>query len=67
MITILSKFKSKCAGCGEVIHKGTVILYDRIEKKAYHDNVECLKGVEHHAPDYFDMAYEDDCARMCGL
>lgn len=64
MKAMTAKFASKCRGCGQVIRKGSAIFYDPIQRKAYHEH--CAPG-EQYIPDATDIAYEDQCARMCGL
>lgn len=68
MQSMISRFSSKCHGCGQPILKGAAIQYDRIVKRAYHDRPECLESApKQYEPDWFDMDYEDQCAAICGL
>lgn len=58
MRTITAKFTSKCNKCQGTIKKGTEIIYDPSEKKAYHK--ECKPAEQESNPDaWISQALED--------
>jgi len=68
---IEARYNGKCA-CGSAIKRNAVIQYDSSIRKV----TACLRcnpaqaslGPSDRATgDYSDMAYEDQCAAMCGL
>lgn len=62
---MLAKYNSTCPICQRPIKKGYEIVYDARTRKAYHDD--CHGGDDGECiPDVSDLAYEDQCASMCG-
>ena len=62
-----SKFPGRCA-CGVPFGKGAEIDYNRATRRV-ESCPACRKSASRPdlGPDYHDMAWEDDCARACGL
>ena len=59
-----ARFSSVCPTCNRRISKGAQIDYNRQTRTATH--AECAKQSEPDLAQMFDMAYEDQCAAMCG-
>lgn len=79
-IPMNAKFPGRCKLCGKPIAKGSAIGYSRA-LGARHANGKCcpVKPEDvaasarpadtrrRYEPDATDIAYEDDCARRCGI
>jgi hypothetical protein len=75
--TMTSRFRSRCAGCAGTIGRGTAIVYNSDQRRAYHVGCTTTEGAQvafdrrdHSSAEdrcCGDAAYEDACARACGL
>lgn len=67
MKLMTARFSSKCSGCRQIIRRGSTIFYDTCNRKAYHEHCAPAQIDKDYTPDPTDIAYEDQCARACGL
>ena len=66
-VKMTSKRNGVCIKCGKPIRKGTAIYWDR-SRGAWHASCDLQRDENgRFVPDPVDMAYEDACARACGM
>lgn len=82
-IPMTSKFRGRCKACGKPIAKGSAIGYSRALGARHANGKCCPVKPEdvlaaaaarpaddtrrRYEPDATDLAYEDECARRCGI
>ena len=66
MKTMTAKYPGRCTACGKPIARGEQINFFG-RGRAEHAQCSNAGQKPNAGPDHFDMAYEDECARACGL